>query len=76
LQESKLGSAFGSYAHDVSYKHEAYAPAIIFDTLQNLHEMQPFELGPFNLNEAIVETVEGMRTCQDYGRVFGERLGS
>jgi flavodoxin len=73
--KGKLGGAFGSFTHDVDYKHDAYAPAIILDTLQNVHEMQPFDLGPFNLNEASVETAEGMKTCQDYGRVFGEKLG-
>jgi hypothetical protein len=38
--------------------------------------MKPFELGSFNLKEEVVETSEGMKTCQDYGRVFGEELGS
>jgi hypothetical protein len=37
--------------------------------------MEPFQLGPFNLKEAAIDTVEGMRACQDYGRVFGEKLG-
>lgn len=73
--EGKMGSAFGSYRHDVSYKHDAYAPAIIFDILQNEYKMKPFELGPFNLKEEVMETSEGMKTCQDYGRVFGEELG-
>jgi hypothetical protein len=36
--------------------------------------MQPFELGSFKLKEAIVETAEGARACQDYGKVFGEKL--
>jgi len=27
----------------------------------------------FNLKEAAIETSEGMRSCQDYGRVFGEK---
>lgn len=74
--EGKMGGAFGSYRHDVSYKHDAYAPAIIFDTMQNALKMEPFELGPFNLKEDIVGTSEGMKTCQDYGRVFGEKLGT
>jgi flavodoxin len=73
--EGKPGGAFGPYAHDVSYKHDAYAPAIIFDTLQSAYQMVPFQLGPFNLREDVVETSEGMKTCQDYGRVFGEKLG-
>lgn len=73
--EGKLGGAFGSYTHDVSYKHDAHAPAIIFDSLQRVCKMEPFELGPFNLKEEVVETSEGMKACQDYGRVFGEKLG-
>ena len=73
--EGKMGGAFGSYALDVSYKHDAHAPAIIFNILQNEHNMKLFELGPFNLKEEVVETSEGMKTCQDYGRVFGESLG-
>ena len=74
--EGKLGGTFGSYTHDVSYKHDAYAPAIIFNTLQDVSKMEPFELGSFNLKEEVVETSEGMKACQDYGRVFGEKLGS
>jgi flavodoxin len=73
--EGRMGSAFGSYTHDVSYKHDAYAPTIIFDILQKEHKMKPFVLGPFNLREDILDTSEGIRTCQDYGRVFGEKLG-
>ena len=72
--EGKLGGAFGSYTHDVSYKHDAHAPAIIFDSLQRACKMEPFELGPFNLKEEVVETREGIKACQDYGRVFGEKL--
>ena len=65
--ESKLGGAFGSYTHDGG------APAIIFDTMQYVYKMEPFELDSFNLKEAAIETSEGMRSCQDYGRVFGEK---
>jgi len=72
--EGKLAGAFGSYRHDVSYKHDAYAPAIILGILQKENKMKPFELGPFNLQEDNVETSEGMKTCHDYGRVFGEKL--
>ena len=67
--EGKLAGAFGSYTHSGD------APAVIFDTMQYVYKMGPFELGSFNLKEAVVETSEGMRTCQDYGRVFGEKLG-
>jgi flavorubredoxin len=64
----KLAGAFGSYTHDGN------APRMIFDTMQNVFKMEPFELGPFNLLEAKVATNEGMRACQAYGRTFGEAL--
>jgi len=67
--EGKPAGAFGSYTHSGD------APAIIFDTMQYVYKMKPFELGSFNLKEAVIETGEGMRTCQDYGKVFGEKLG-
>ena len=56
--ESKLGAAFGSYTHSGD------APAIIFDTMQYVYKMEPFELGSFNSKEAVVETAEGVRSCQ------------
>ena len=67
--EGKLGGAFGSYTHDGN------APAMIFDTMQYVFKMEPFVLGPFNLLEAKVAISEGLHACQDYGRVFGEKLG-
>jgi len=72
--EGKMGGAFGSYTHDISYKHDNYAPAIIFDTLERACEMKPFGLGPFALQEEGIKTDEGMKACQDYGRIFGEKL--
>jgi len=68
--EGKLAGAFGSYTHSGD------APLIIFDTMQYVYKMQPFELGSFNLKEAVIETTEGTRACQDYGRVLGEKLSS
>jgi flavodoxin len=68
--EGKLAGAFGSYTHDGN------APEMILNTMQYVFKMEPFELGPFNLLEAKVETSEGMHACQDYGRVFGEKLGA
>jgi flavodoxin len=68
--KGKLGGAFGSYTHDGN------APEMILNTMQYVFNMEPFELGPFNLLEAKVETSEGMHACQDYGRVFGEKLGT
>ena len=68
--KDKLGGAFGSYTHDGN------APKIVFDTMQHVYSMEPFELGPFNLKEPVVETTDGMRACQAYGRAFGEKLGT
>ena len=64
----KLGGAFGSYTHSGD------APALVFDTMHYVYKMQPFELNSFNMKEDLVGTVEGMRSCQDYGKVFGEKL--
>ena len=68
--EGKLAGAFGSYTHSGD------APAIIFDTMQYVYKMQPFELSSFKLKEAVIDTSEGARSCQDYGRVFGEKLSA
>ena len=68
--EGKLGGAFGSYTHDGN------APQIVLDTMQHVYNMEPFELGPFNLKEALIETTDGMRACQAYGKTFGEKLGA
>jgi len=72
----KLCGTFGSYTHDIAYKHDNFAPAILFDTLQRECRMMPFELGPFIMKEELVETSEGMKNCQTYGRVFGEKLNN
>ena len=72
--EGKPGGAFGSYTHDVAYKHDTYAPAKIFETLQQAHKIEPFELGALSLKEDLAGTREGMKACQDYGRIFGEKL--
>jgi flavodoxin len=66
--EGRLAGAFGSYTHSGD------APAMIFDTMQYVYKMRPVALGSFNLLEAIVDTTEGTRACQDYGKVFGEKL--
>jgi flavodoxin len=66
--EGKLGGAFGSYTHSGD------APAIIFDTMEYVFKMKMTSLGSFNLKEALVEDVEGMRACQDYGKSICEQL--
>lgn len=68
--EGKLAAAFGSYTHDGN------APKIVLDTMQYVYKMEPTELGPFRLKESLIETTDGMRACQAYGRAFGEKLGT
>jgi flavodoxin len=80
--QGKLAGAFGSYTHDGN------APGMVFDTMQYVFGMAPFELGAFKLKEhelaifdgreparEAVEQVEAMRACQQYGKVFAEKLG-
>jgi len=66
--EGKLAGAFGSYTHDGN------APNIILETMQYVFKMEPFNLGSLNMLDAMLEKAEGMRSCQDYGKVFGETL--
>jgi flavodoxin len=66
----KLGGAFGSSTHS------GEAPGYIFDTMEHVFKMQMTDLGPFKLRETNVETTEGTRACQDYGRAIGKKLGS
>ncbi len=68
--EGKTGCAFGSYTHSGD------APKYIFDTMQYVFKMEMTPLGSFILEERLVETTEGMRTCQDYGKALSDKLGS
>ena len=65
----KLAGAFGSYTHSGD------APAIIFDTMEHVFKMKMSTLGSFNLKESLVEDMEGLRACQDYGKSICEQLG-
>jgi flavodoxin len=67
--EGKLAGAFGSYTHDGN------APHLILETMQYVFKMEPFSLGALNMLDDMLERPEGMRACQDYGKVFGESLG-
>jgi flavodoxin len=72
--EGKFAGAFGSYTHDVSYKPGGNAAEIILETMQYVYKMEPFGLGALKLREAMLDTMDGMRACQDYGKAFGEKL--
>ena len=66
--EGKLAGAFGSYTHTGD------APRMVFETMEYVFSMDHFSLGSFNQLEKDVGTPEGIKACQDYGRVFGETL--
>ena len=64
----KVGGAFGSYTHSGD------APAIVFDTMEHVFKMEMTNLGSFNLKEDLVESAEGLRACQDYGKGINDKL--
>jgi flavodoxin len=66
--EGKVGGAFGSYTHSGD------APQLIFDTMENVFKMDMVNLGSFNLKEHLVDTTEGLRACQSYGKGVSEKL--
>lgn len=64
----KAGGAFGSYTHSGD------APKAIFDTMECVYKMRMTDLGSFLLLEEKVDTSEGRRACQDYGKAIGQML--
>jgi flavodoxin len=67
--EGKLAGAFGSYTHSGD------APSLILETMEYVYKMEHSKLGSFNLKEALVNTPDGMRACQDYGKTFAKEIG-
>ena len=66
----KAGGAFGSHTHSGD------AAKLIFDTMEFVFKMNMVDLGSFILKEDKIENAEGMRSCQDYGKTVGEKLGA
>ncbi|KMY68083.1 nitric oxide synthase [Desulfocarbo indianensis] len=64
----KIGGAFGSYTHSGD------APRYVFDTMQYVFKMDMSELGSLNVLEDAVDTPDGIKTGQDYGRSIGAKL--
>ena len=65
----KIGGAFGSYTHS------GESVTMIYDTMLHVFKMDMTDLGPLNLTEAMVDSGEGTKACQDYGKAVGEKLG-
>ncbi len=66
--KGKAGGPFGSHTHSGD------APGLIFDTMEHVFKMDMGSLNPFLLKEQIVDTNEGLRASQQYGRAFAEQL--
>ena len=62
----KMGGAFGSYTHS------GESAQMIYDTMQYVFKMEMVNLGPLNMKEHTIDTREGMRACQDYGKAIGQ----
>jgi flavodoxin len=58
----KMGGAF------CSYTHSGESGPMIFDTMQHVYKMDMVDLGALNLKEATIDTSEGVKACQDYGK--------
>lgn len=65
----KIGGAFGSHTHS------GESPPMLFDTMKHVFKMDMTTLGPLSLTEATVDSGDGMKAGQDYGKALGEKLG-
>ena len=64
----KMGGAF------CSYTHSGESGPMIFDTMQHVYKMDVVELGPLSLKESIIESQEGTKACQDYGKAVAAKF--
>jgi len=64
----KMGGAFGSYTHS------GESADMIYDTMLNVFKMDMVDLGALDIKEQVLETDEGLRACQDYGKAVGQKL--
>jgi flavodoxin len=62
----KAGGAFGSYTHSGD------APKIVADTMEFVYKMN-LEAGSFNLLEDKLTSKEGLKACQDFGKLVCEK---
>lgn len=61
----KIGGAFGAYTHS------GESAPMLFDTMEFVFKMNMIDLGAFSLKEAVIDTPEGLKGCQDYGKAIG-----
>ena len=65
----KIGGAFASHTHS------GESGPMIADTMRYVFKMDMVDLGALSLKEDIVNTDEGLKACQEYGKNLGEKLG-
>ena len=64
----KMGGAFGSYTHS------GESANMIYDTMLHVFKMDMVDLGALDLKEQALDTDEGLRACQDYGKAMGQKF--
>jgi flavodoxin len=64
----KMGGAFGSYTHS------GESANMIYDTMLHVFKMDMVDLGALDLKEHVLQSDDGTRACQDYGKAIGEKL--
>lgn len=64
----KMGGAFGSYTHS------GESANMIYDTMLYVFKMDMVDLGALDLKEQVLETDEGLRACQNYGKAIGQQF--
>lgn len=65
----KMGGAF------CSYTHSGESGPMIFDTMLHVFKMDMVDLGALSLKEHTIDTREGIKACQDYGKAVAAKLG-
>ena len=64
----KMGGAF------CSYTHSGESGSMIFDTMQHVFKMDMVDLGALNLKEQAIDTQEGVKACQEYGKAVASKM--
>jgi flavodoxin len=64
----KMGGAFGSYTHS------GESANMIYDTMLHVFKMDMVDLGALDLKEHALESDEGTRACQEYGKAVGKKF--
>ncbi|MBC2716077.1 MAG: nitric oxide synthase [Desulfobacteraceae bacterium] len=64
----KMGGAFGPYTHS------GESAPMLFDTMNYVFKMDMVDMGALSLKDAVLETDEGLKACQDYGKAIGQKF--